>query len=173
MPRKWFDKYYGDDMKVKDKLQELGINANEADFSDILAALKTDDLSIKKDEVGTNLAMLLAYSGTTRSELAGLLGWEKSRISRILSGMENLTLRTIHDVCKAIGYEFDVTFRREGTRKPMQPWQTLEIAYEPLEHLAYIMNAKPVKTGNSAVNFLSSPVANDEHWRFTEQLSAY
>jgi|GEM_PF-6703282 len=159
-------------MKVKDKLQELGVDNKEADFADILAVLEADDLSIKKDEVGTNLATLVAYSETTRSELAELLGWKKSRISRVLSGMENLTLRTIHDICKAIGYDFDVIFRKKDVAKSMQPWQTLEVVCEPLEHLPYLMNAKPVITGNNVVKFLPASGANDEHWRFTEELSA-
>ena len=44
--------------------------------------------------------------GLTRRELADRLGLSEARVSRILSGRENLTLRTIADLGWALGLRF-------------------------------------------------------------------
>lgn len=154
-------------MKVSDKLHQMGIDPNTADFSDILAAIdEPDSLELQKDQVGTDLVSLLAFVDTNRTALAEALGYKKSRITRILSGMENLTLRTIHDVCKAIGYEFDVTFRKKSEAKPLQPWQSVEFNFEsPL----YI-TSKAVYTASLRPSSITRSGANDATWGFNNRL---
>jgi transcriptional regulator with XRE-family HTH domain len=154
-------------MRVNEKLQELGINPDTADFSDILAAIgEPNSLELKKDQVGTDLVSLIAFTDTNRTMLAEVLGYKKSRVTRILSGLENLTLRTIHDVCKAVGYEFDVIFRKKSEAKPLQPWQSIEISFE---NPVYI-TGKPVSTAGIRVNSIIQSGANDASWHFKERL---
>ena len=150
-------------MKVNEKLQQLGINPETADFSDILAAIsEPDSFKLQKDQVGTDLVSLVAFTDTNRSSLAEILGYKKSRVTRILSGMENLTLRTIHDVCKAVGYEVDVTFRKKSEAKPLQPWQSIEVSFEKPRY-GELFLVKPVST--SVVSSLAAiTVANDDTW---------
>ena len=159
-------------MKVNEKLHQMGIDPSMADFSDILAALAApDSFTLKKDEVGTDLVSLVAFTDTNRSSLAEILDYKKSRITRILSGMENLTLRTIHDVCKAVGYEFDITFRKKAEVKPLQPWQTIETIFEkPLTNNLYKMTGKTVSTSIQVVSFIAQAGANDATWNFNEPL---
>ena len=159
-------------MKVNEKLHQMGIDPSAADFSDILAALDTpDSLTLKKDEIGTDLVSLVAFADTSRSSLAEILDYKKSRITRILSGMENLTLRTIHDVCKAVGYEFDITFRKKSEAKPLQPWQTVETFFEkPVSGNFIQITSKTVTTSNQVVNFAPQSGANDATWNFYEPL---
>lgn len=159
-------------MKVSEKLQQMGIDPSAADFSDILAALDTPDaFTLKKDEVGTDLASLVAFADKNRSSLAEVLGYKKSRVTRILSGLENLTLRTIHDVCKAVGYEFDITFRKKSEAKPLQPWQSVEIIYDkPLSGNLYQFTGT-VTTSPQVVSFIIQSEANDATWNLNESLN--
>lgn len=150
-------------MRVNEKLQQLGIDPDTADFSDILAAIgESDSLELQKDQVGTDLVSLLAFSDNSRTALAQVLSYKKSRVTRILSGMENLTLRTIHDVCKAVGYEFDVTFRKKSEAKPLQPWQSVEVSFEKPKY-GELFLVKPVST-SIASNHAAITVANDDTW---------
>lgn len=154
-------------MRVNVKLQELGIDPDTADFSDILAAMGEPNLfELQKDQVGEDLVSLIAFTDTNRTSLAEVLGYKKSRITRILSGMENLTLRTIHDVCKAVGYEFDVIFRRTSEAKPLQPWQSLELSFENPVY----MTGKSVSTAGIRVRSIAHTGANDASWHFKERL---
>ena len=154
-------------MRINEKLQQLGIDPDTADFSDILAVVgESDSLELQKDQVGTDLVSLLAFADTSRTELAQVLGYKKSRVTRILSGMENLTLRTIHDVCKAIGYEFDVTFRKKSEAKPLQPWQSLEFNFE---NPVYV-TSKAVYTGSLRPSSITRSGANDTTWNYNNRL---
>jgi transcriptional regulator with XRE-family HTH domain len=47
----------------------------------------------------------------TRAELAQSMGVSPGRVSQILSGDENLTLRTLSSVVRALGARFDVALR--------------------------------------------------------------
>ena len=157
-------------MRVSEKLLEIGVSPDTADFSDILALLaESDSLAIKKDDVGTDLASLVSFADVSRTGLADTLGYEKSRITRILSGMENLTLRTIHDVCKAVGYEFDVIFRKKTENKPFQPWQFHEVKLEqPFSLDLYTMQATKSVNTSYPNNVHYIPVANDSIWHLEE-----
>ena len=47
----------------------------------------------------------------SRNDLAQSMGVSPGRISQILSGDENLTLRTLYSVAVALGAEFEVSIR--------------------------------------------------------------
>lgn len=158
-------------MKVNEKLLQMGINPNEADFNDVWTVLdKPDSLMQKKEEVAASLVMLLAHNDTSRSKVAEITGIKKSQVTRILSGLENLTLRTIHEVCKAVGYEFDVVFREKSQAKPLQPWQTIDIFFEKTGYKPLHSAAKPVRTAIYEINITPSSGANDDVWNYQTQL---
>lgn len=46
--------------------------------------------------------------GLTQADLARILGVNRSRVSRILNGEANLTLRTAGEIAAALGFELDV-----------------------------------------------------------------
>lgn len=52
----------------------------------------------------------------TRAELAQSMGVSPGRVSQILSGDENLTLRTLGSVIDALGAELDLTLRPREPR---------------------------------------------------------
>jgi len=77
---------------------------------------------IKMEQVASHLAGLLHHSKISRSELARELGWKKSRVTKVLSGDENLTIKTITTITHKLGYDFDVIFHNKNYDKPKQPW---------------------------------------------------
>lgn len=65
---------------------------------------------LKAQAVAVQLASTVAASGMTQKELADKLGWKASRVSKVLHGASNLTLKTMFQVCEALGIDFDVHF---------------------------------------------------------------
>jgi antitoxin component HigA of HigAB toxin-antitoxin module len=64
------------------------------------------------------LSALMTSQGISQRELAERLGISRGRVSQILSGRENLTLKTLAEVGWALGVRFEVSpfaADREGT----------------------------------------------------------
>lgn len=78
---------------------------------------------LAKVAVAADLAIQVAESGISRSDLAKKLGWTRARVSQVLSGQGNLTIETMHSVAKAVGLSFDVVFRKPAAARALQPWQ--------------------------------------------------
>ena len=87
---------------------------------------------VKRDRVATQLVALMNYCGKSRSTMAEELGWKKSRVSSVLSGRNNLTLKTICDFSTHLGYDFDVIFHGSDQPIPMQPWQIRASTFLPV-----------------------------------------
>lgn len=82
------------------------------------------DMSIiKMEQVASQLVGLLRHKKISRAELAQELGWSKGRVTKVLSGDVNLTLKTITTITQKLGYDFDVIFHNADYNKPKQPWQ--------------------------------------------------
>ncbi len=89
----------------------------------LLSCEHVDISIVKMEQVASHLVGLLRHSNTSRTELATQLGWKKSRITKVLSGDENLTLKTISAITQQLGYDFDIVFHNKNYVKPKQPWQ--------------------------------------------------
>lgn len=74
---------------------------------------------LKAQEVAVELAAAVADAGLTQQELAKRLGWKPSRVSKVLHGATNVTLRTLFDLYDALGMNFSIT------GKPVQQPETL------------------------------------------------
>lgn len=99
-------------------------DSDDVDLYDMFGDLPPMDPSdVKKDQIAADLAALMAFSGSTRSEMADRLGWKKSRITSVLSGRENVTIKTICEFSSRLGYDFDLVFHKANERRPIQPWQ--------------------------------------------------
>src|SRR5438876_6279164 len=64
-------------------------------------------------QVGETLAQLLEEERVSRTELGRRLGRTKAFVSQILAGDKNLTLRTIANVCDALGFKARVDVARD------------------------------------------------------------
>lgn len=60
---------------------------------------------IKAQEVATDLVRALEEAGMTRVQLCEKLGWQPSRMSKVLGGGANLTLKTLWQLCDAMGLD--------------------------------------------------------------------
>lgn len=105
-------------------LVTINQNQSEDDFADVFTDLAPiDPFDLKKDFLGAQMAALVSFSGKSRTDLVGELGWKKSRVSNVLSGKCNLTIKSIWEFSSYLGFEFDVIFRRPSELPPRQPWQ--------------------------------------------------
>lgn len=77
---------------------------------------------LKTIDIAADLALLLHHSGKTRADLARGLNWSRARVTQVMSGEGNLTVQTIASVTKAMGYTFDLIFRKAKDPMPRQPW---------------------------------------------------
>lgn len=82
-------------------------------FGDLIAAHKGLDAELKTLDVAADLTMLLHHAGMSREDLASKLGWSHERLTAVLSGHESITVQTIAAVAGALGYAFDVVFRKK------------------------------------------------------------
>ena len=100
------------------------LTVENAEWGSIFASLPpVDKFDFKKDELATELAALMSFSGRNRTSMAESLAWKKSRVSKVLSGKGNSTIRTIWEFCGDLGYECHVVFRKKTEKRPLQPWQ--------------------------------------------------
>lgn len=89
------------------------------EFSELFDSLWEDEntqFEAKAQDVAIALAYAVEKAGLSRAELAKKLGWKPSRITKVLTGSSNLTLKTMFEVSRAIGLEFDVVLRKANER---------------------------------------------------------
>ena len=87
---------------------------NKPLFGDLIAAHKGLAEELKTVDVAADLTLLLHESGMSREDLASKLTWSDDRLSQVLSGNETITVQTIAVVAGAMGYTFDLVFRKKG-----------------------------------------------------------
>ncbi|MEU9452809.1 helix-turn-helix transcriptional regulator [Streptomyces sp. NPDC048277] len=61
-------------------------------------------------QASASLAGLLAGLGTSRADLAKAMGVSPGRVSQIMSGDSNLTMRTLAAVAEALGADIEIRF---------------------------------------------------------------
>ena len=85
---------------------------NKPLFGDLIAAHKGLAEELKTVDVAADLTLLLHECRMSREDLASKLGWSSDCLSQVLSGHESITVQTIAFVAGAMGYTFDVVFRK-------------------------------------------------------------
>lgn len=87
-------------------------------------SMEDDDFrfEIKAQSVAVDLARATSELGLTQAELAERLSWSPSRVSKVLHGSTNVTLRTIHEFVAALGLDFDIIYRSINTTRAPQFW---------------------------------------------------
>lgn len=112
---------------MKNSLVPLKPDQSEDMFSSLPPM---DSFWIKKDEIAAQLLGLMAHEGKSRASLATELGWHKSRVTSVLSGKGNPTIKTIWEFCHKLNYDFDLVFRKPEEGRPDQPWDRVEVPVE-------------------------------------------
>jgi len=70
-----------------------------------------EELSRLITEVTNEVNWRMREDGLTRADLAGRMGVSPGRVSQVLSGAENLTLRTLVSLATSLDGRFEVQFR--------------------------------------------------------------
>lgn len=87
------------------------------DFSDV------DPLFTKKNAVANELLALISHENISRKTLCEKLNWAPSRLSKVLSGEQNITVKTITTISLALGYDFSIYFHKIHKKEMVQPWE--------------------------------------------------
>ena len=96
---------------------------SDLDWDHLDSILTTEDREkMQIERVSIHMAALMSLSGKNRNQMAEMLGVNRSRISAILNGAKNLQVKSIYRFANALGYSFDVVFRKETDPTPAQPW---------------------------------------------------
>lgn len=102
-------------------------------WSDDAICEREEWLRNKREDVAIELTSLLHHLGISRADLARELEWKPSRVSKALSGNENLTLNTLSSVIDAAGWDFDLVCRPKGSRRSLQPWEQDELDFDVMQ----------------------------------------
>ena len=103
---------------------ENEIMVNEIDFFDDLFNFSDQNpVDVKKTSIASDFCSLLYHIEMSRTELAEKLNWKKSRLSKVLNGNENLTIKTMVELSQAMGYDFDINFHLSEIHRCLQPWE--------------------------------------------------
>ena len=81
-------------------------------FADLIAAHPGLAEELKAVDVAADLTLLLHGSGISREDLARRLGWSDDVLSQFLSGEDSMSIQAIARVARALGYKFDLVFRK-------------------------------------------------------------
>lgn len=93
-------------------------------------------------DVTEEILIIMEDKGITKKDLADKLGKSKAYISQLLSGSKNMTLRTLSDLCFALGVKPSVQFEdslefvlSDSTSATFEPnkWQHLLVEEERAE----------------------------------------
>ena len=82
----------------------------------VSSGAEADDVRIDEElsrlitEVTNEVTWRMREDGVTRADLAGRMGVSPGRVSQVLSGGENLTLRTLASLASALDGRFEVQF---------------------------------------------------------------
>lgn len=128
---------------------------SESLFGELIAAHDGLKDELKAADVAADLALLLEHVGKSRADLARDLSWTRARVSQVLSGKGNLTIQTIASIAGALGYTFDLTYRRCSDAAPSQPWfwpsDSIKVTVDTVSNLGELKSWLSRKTMTSVV----------------------
>jgi transcriptional regulator with XRE-family HTH domain len=89
-----------------------------------------DELSRLTTQVTNEINWHMREHNLTRADLASRMGVSPGRVSQVLSGGENLTLRTLASLATALGTQFDLAL---SPREPVASAEPVPAAEETTE----------------------------------------
>lgn len=98
-----------------------------------------EELSDLITQVTNEIDWLMRENQITRADLAARMGVSPGRVSQVLSGGENLTLRTLASLASALGAHFEVELRPAGALAGGQAEDTAvrEAGHTPVRSAPY------------------------------------
>ncbi|MFY3861055.1 helix-turn-helix domain-containing protein [Achromobacter xylosoxidans] len=143
------------------------------DVSALWAEAASDDdfvFDVRAERLCVDLIRALQHQDMTQSDLASVLNWTKSRVSNVLHGHTNLTLKTLHALVTAMNLDFDIVFRSKGEAACRQPWHEREAeTYKSSVAAVHALEAKMRQQLNECSMLLASAKqVNQAAWRRTD-----
>jgi len=86
----------------------MGLSLRASSEQKDMEAQVDEELSRLVTQLTNEITVHLREHGLTRAELAGRMGVSPGRVSQVLSGGENLTLRTLAALSTALDAQFDI-----------------------------------------------------------------
>lgn len=77
----------------------------------------------KREDIAITINGMLHECKFSRADLARVLKWQPSRVTRALSGGENLTINTLAEIIGAANLDFDILIRPRTAVRAFQPWE--------------------------------------------------
>ena len=144
---------------------------NGLDWDHLENSLTDEDREeLQIERISIHMAALMSLSGKNRNQMAEMLGVNRSRVSAILNGAKNLQVKSIYRFANALGYSFDVVFRKETDPMPAQPWHKVvnTKAIAALEasdmyksgQITNLVFAIPIADAQSNMNQIGQPIPN-------------
>ena len=98
-------------------------------FEDLFDFSDADPVDTKKTSIASNFCALIHHVGISRTELAEKLCWKPSRVSKVLDGSQNMTIKTMVELAVALDYDFDIHFHKINEHRSLQPWEDNLLTY--------------------------------------------
>ncbi len=89
----------------------MGLRLGAASGQGALEARVDEELSQLVTQLTNEINWYMRERGLTRADLASLMGVSPGRVSQVLSGAENLTLRTLASLTTALDARFELDLR--------------------------------------------------------------
>jgi transcriptional regulator with XRE-family HTH domain len=93
----------------------MGLRLGGTSGQEALEARVDEELSLLVTQLMNEINWHMRERGLTRADLASRMGVSPGRISQVLSGGENLTLRTIASLATALDARFEMDLRPRET----------------------------------------------------------
>jgi transcriptional regulator with XRE-family HTH domain len=93
----------------------MGLRLGGTSGQDAIEARVDEELSLLVTQLMNEINWHMRERGLTRADLASRMGVSPGRISQVLSGGENLTLRTIASLATALDARFEMDLRPRET----------------------------------------------------------
>jgi hypothetical protein len=116
-------------IKQKSAIATSQESASQFDWDAMQKQLTEQDLEVLcLQKIATSLATLMAFEGKSRSEMAALLNVSKANITRLLN-KTNIEAKSIYAFANALGYEFEVVFKKPEWASCGQPWNRAAVTF--------------------------------------------
>jgi transcriptional regulator with XRE-family HTH domain len=93
----------------------MGLRLGGTSGQEAIEARVDEELSLLVTQLMNEINWHMRERGLTRADLASRMGVSPGRISQVLSGGENLTLRTIASLATALDVRFEMDLRQRET----------------------------------------------------------
>lgn len=84
----------------------------------------------------------MAQQNVSKAMLAKKLKRSKSFVTRLLNGEHNMTLRTLSDVCFALGLKPKVYINEEAHEQELSGWQQAQEIAEEVQQKSFVLKQK-------------------------------